>query len=179
MMKTPALFAAALALAISGCDAEPDTPVDGDIPAADNAVDSDPPADEAGSAGSADALRAIPARFLGAWDYVEGNCDPASDLRMEIGQRRIVFYESVGDVTGIRAEGDDAIVVAVVEDKGDSLVEKGVIGVDEIADGTVAFQDVGEERVGLFDHFWFHLAIPVDAERAAVFRGHRSEFVEP
>ena len=30
MMKTPALFAAALALAISGCDAEPDTPVDGD-----------------------------------------------------------------------------------------------------------------------------------------------------
>ena len=111
MMKTPALFAAALALAISGCDAAPDTPVDGDIPAADNAVDSDPPADEAGSAGSADALRAIPARFLGAWDYVEGNCDPASDLRMEIGQRRIVFYESVGDVTGIRAEGDDAIVV--------------------------------------------------------------------
>ena len=55
----------------------------------------------------------------------------------------------------------------------------GVIGVDEIADGTVAFQNVGEERVCLFDHFWFHLAIPVDAERAAVFRGHRSEFVEP
>ncbi|GGA06933.1 hypothetical protein GCM10010923_16120 [Blastomonas marina] len=111
MMKTPALFAAALVLAISGCDAAPDTPVDGDIPAADNAADSAPPADEAGNADSADALRAIPARFLGAWDYVEGNCDPTSDLRMEIGQRRIVFYESVGDVTGIRAEGEDAIVV--------------------------------------------------------------------
>ena len=94
MMKTPALFAAALALAISGCDAEPDTPVDGDISAADNVADSAPPADEAGNAGSADALRAIPARFLGAWDYVEGNCDPASDLRMEIGQRR--RHEHVG-----------------------------------------------------------------------------------
>ena len=43
----------------------------------------------------------IPAAFRGVWDYVEGSCDPASDMRVEIGPKTMQFYESHGDVTGV------------------------------------------------------------------------------
>ncbi len=128
-MRLSALLTAVLALTIAGCEDSPADP--GPSEAAQTGTvtaqsDTPPSADAAPTdvARSARELRAIPARFLGAWDYIQGNCNPASDLRMEIGPRRIVFYESVGDVTGIQAENDDAIVVAMsMSGEGDSWTQ--------------------------------------------------------
>ena len=44
---------------------------------------------------------AIPAGFIGVWDYEKGTCDPASDMRLAIGQDRFEFYESVGEVKAV------------------------------------------------------------------------------
>lgn len=54
---------------------------------------------------------AIPERFRGVWDNAKGNCNPASDLRMEIGAVSIEFYESLGTVTNVTAESPNAIMV--------------------------------------------------------------------
>jgi hypothetical protein len=43
----------------------------------------------------------VPARFRGVWDYTEGSCSEASDLRMEISGSEIMFYESIGIVTAV------------------------------------------------------------------------------
>ena len=51
-------------------------------------------------------LPEIPAQFLGVWDYVEGSCAPESDMRLEITQTQLVFYESVGDIRSFQTEGD-------------------------------------------------------------------------
>ena len=53
----------------------------------------------------------IPERFRGVWDYVEGNCDPASDLRMTVLPREIEFYESHGRITGVMVGGPDIVTV--------------------------------------------------------------------
>lgn len=66
----------------------------------------------------------IPARFHGVWDYEEGTCDPASDMRMEISADEILFYESIGRVTGVKAEGDDIIVSLDMEGEGENWQEK-------------------------------------------------------
>ncbi|HAN88805.1 MAG TPA: hypothetical protein DCQ48_05640, partial [Erythrobacter sp.] len=55
----------------------------------------------------------IPAAFRGVWDYVEGSCDPASDLRVEIGPETMQFYESFGEVTRIEVAGPQDIVVSL------------------------------------------------------------------
>lgn len=145
-MRNLTLLGAATALALAGCDSGPAAPTDSETaPAtmADTDTSLAEPGDES-VARAANELRTIPARFLGTWDHVEGSCDPASDLRMEIGQRRIMFYESVGDVTGIQAENDNAIVVTMsmtgegeswqettrltIEDGGDRLVPSSADG---------------------------------------------------
>ena len=56
-------------------------------------------------------LSAVPEPFRGVWDTAQGSCNPNSDLRVEIGSNSFRFYESTGEVTGIRADGADAIVV--------------------------------------------------------------------
>lgn len=55
----------------------------------------------------------IPAAFLGVWDYIEGTCNPASDLRIEIKPESMHFYESIGEVTGVEVESADRIVVSL------------------------------------------------------------------
>ena len=55
----------------------------------------------------------IPAAVRGVWDYVEGSCDPASDLRVEIGPDTMQFYESFGEVTRIEVAGPQDIVVSL------------------------------------------------------------------
>ena len=55
----------------------------------------------------------IPAAFRGVWDCVEGSCDPASDLRVEIGPETMQFYESFGEVTRIEVAGPQGIVVSL------------------------------------------------------------------
>lgn len=53
----------------------------------------------------------IPDRFHGIWDYVKGSCDPASDMRTEIAERGITFYESHGAVTALAVESPERITV--------------------------------------------------------------------
>lgn len=55
----------------------------------------------------------VPADFLGVWDHVEGSCDPASDLRVEIRPDAMQFYESYGEITRIEIESPRAIVVSL------------------------------------------------------------------
>lgn len=75
----------------------------------------------------------IPARFRGIWDYAQGDCDPDSDLRMEIGAKDIEFYEALGEVSKVEADGDAVLVTLEMEGEGESweqttrfvIVEKG------------------------------------------------------
>lgn len=60
----------------------------------------------------------IPARFRGVWDYVDGSCDPASDLRVEISADRVVFYESVGEVENVTPGPDGTEVELAMEGEG-------------------------------------------------------------
>ena len=52
----------------------------------------------------------MPDRFHGIWDYEKGRCDPSSDLRVEIAERGITFYESHGAVTAVTVESPAAVV---------------------------------------------------------------------
>lgn len=121
MTMRNALLAATFALAMAGCEADPRAPVDSEVAPAGVEDDETLRPDErsladeteTGVTRAATGLQSIPARFRGTWDYVEGDCDPASDLRMEVGERRILFYESVGEVTDIRPASDDAIIVTM------------------------------------------------------------------
>lgn len=62
----------------------------------------------------------IPTRFQGVWDYVEGTCSPESDLRMEVSGGEILFYESIGMVTDVEAEGEDVVVSLAMEGEGET-----------------------------------------------------------
>lgn len=66
---------------------------------------------------------AIPNRFIGVWDYIKGTCDPASDMRLEIGQAEFGFYESHGRVTGIRNEGEATIVDLDMSGEGETWTQ--------------------------------------------------------
>ena len=63
-------------------------------------------------------LDGIPARFRGVWDYVDGSCDPASDLRVEISADRVIFYESVGEVENVTDGPDGTEVDLAMEGEG-------------------------------------------------------------
>lgn len=56
-------------------------------------------------------IAVIPEPFQGIWDFVEGSCDPASDMRTEVAERGITFYESHGAVTALTAESPERIKV--------------------------------------------------------------------
>ena len=53
----------------------------------------------------------IPTEFRGVWDFIDGSCSASSDLRMEVRENRIGFYESEGRVAGLEAKGDDRVTV--------------------------------------------------------------------
>lgn len=55
----------------------------------------------------------VPAAFLGVWDYEMGSCNPASDLRIEIGPKAVEFYEARGEITGVTVEAPAAIVLSL------------------------------------------------------------------
>tara|TARA_B100000678_G_C18169505_1_gene486586 strand:+ start:625 stop:1206 length:582 start_codon:yes stop_codon:yes gene_type:complete len=57
-------------------------------------------------------LTAIPARFLGQWDAIDGPCSPDSEMFMTIRPGTIGFYESQGEVTSVR-RGKPGIVIAL------------------------------------------------------------------
>jgi hypothetical protein len=126
----------ALTLLLPACDSRvdpaPDTPAETPIPGEPGGGISDgadSPLDPAIAAGE------IPARFHGVWDALTGTCDPASDMRVEITARRIEYYESVGDVSGVGSEGDDAIADLVMEGEGETWVQPARLSLETLPDG--------------------------------------------
>ncbi|TRD11830.1 hypothetical protein FGU71_08155 [Erythrobacter insulae] len=122
-LVTPAL---ALALAACGAEAEQDAPSPEALDSAPAAAPDSVPVTQADPAVSdtasetAAAANTIPARFQGVWDYEGGTCAPESDLRMEISASEILFYESIGLVTGVTADKDAVIVTLAMEGEGET-----------------------------------------------------------
>ncbi|MEL7690642.1 hypothetical protein [Citromicrobium bathyomarinum] len=64
-------------------------------------------------------LTAIPARFLGQWDAIDGPCTPDSDMFMTIRPGTIGFYESQGEVTVVRRAKPGIVVALAMEGEGE------------------------------------------------------------
>lgn len=154
-MKHALGLAALLALAACGSDPEtpaaPETPIpvepDGGI--GDGAG---PPPDAVDVA----LANRIPTRFHGVWDHAEGTCDPASDLRMEISGSEILFYEAVGMVTDVEAEGDppngDVVVTLAMEGEGETWEQKTRLSLVQSRAGPRLETSDGEEPKGPDDY---------------------------
>lgn len=114
----PLAFAAAT-LALGACSSESEVAA----PEASDTAASESPATDATPGESAPLDEGIPAAMLGVWDYVEGTCDPASDLRLEIAADHLLFYESYGTVQSVARDGDDVTVALAMEGEGETWEE--------------------------------------------------------
>ena len=92
-------------LALAACSQGEPAPAETGVPS-----QADTPAPPAASTPLAQSLL-VPDQFQGIWDYVKGTCDPSSDLRVEIAERGITFYESHGAVTALTVDSPEVIVV--------------------------------------------------------------------
>jgi len=111
-------LAATLALTLAACSQEAEAPVESEVAPASNADDEKLREAERSLAdpteqGPTRQLTAIPQLFRGVWDALDGDCTRSSDLRIEIGERGMGFYEARGQVTDIVADGADAIVATM------------------------------------------------------------------
>ena len=115
MVVRPTLLLSLLALAACGGEGEREAaaPLRTEAPAEVQGQASEPPSPVA------PALRTIPVEFLGVWDAQSGTCDPASDLRVDIGEDTITFYESVGAVESVRNEAGTTIITLAMEGEGE------------------------------------------------------------
>ena len=120
-MKRIAPVAAAFFLALAACSpgeesSAPDEPVITGTSGGD--------ASDESTTDLATVEGAIPARYLGVWDYVDGTCSPESDMRMEIAPREITFYESYGAVSDVIPDGEDVIADLAMEGEGETWTNK-------------------------------------------------------
>lgn len=66
----------------------------------------------------------IPARFHGRWDASREACARASsEMRLSVAASSLRFYESVGQVTGVRAAGDAVAVDLRTTGEGETRTE--------------------------------------------------------
>lgn len=100
---------AALAFTLAACSQEPEAPAES---AVDPAALPSPAAPER-TTEAGQALDAIPLRFRGAWDALDGDCSLSSELRIEIGADALNFYEARGQVTEVVTDGADAIIAGM------------------------------------------------------------------
>ena len=131
-LATARLVLAPTLLALAACGGEPQqegsAPLQKEAPAPtpSQVPEASPPADHAS--------RLIPVEFLGVWDAQTGTCDPASDLRLEIGQGTITFYESIGTVESIRDDAGTTMVTLAMEGEGERWTQ--IIGLRFFDAGT-------------------------------------------
>ncbi len=130
------LLVIALAMVLTACERQaeptPDSPAETAIsvePDGDIGVQAKTQTDANATAGE------IPARFHGIWDAIAGNCDASSDTRVEIAARRIEYFESVGEVSGMGSDGDDAIVDLVMEGEGETWVQPSRLSLEATSAG--------------------------------------------
>ncbi|WP_151973377.1 hypothetical protein [Erythrobacter sp. EC-HK427] len=121
-LRIAALLPAIALIAACGGEAQEPAPTSDNPPAlaesADEQLAAAVPEDVVATPAAAEG--AIPAQFIGVWDYIEGTCDPASDMRLEISQDSLVFYESVGQVRSAQADGDTLRVDLAMSGEGES-----------------------------------------------------------
>lgn len=91
----------------------------------------------------AESAMAIPAKYAGVWDGVQGSCALESDLRMEIADKKITFYESSGIATKVEMEGEDALVSLDMSGEGETWKE--VLRLSLSADGKTLETSDGEK----------------------------------
>ena len=65
-------------------------------------------------------LTAIPARFLGQWDAIDGPCAPESEMFLTIRPGTITFYESQGEVASVRRGKPGIVVSLAMQGEGES-----------------------------------------------------------
>ena len=107
MMRLATLPAVLMLLA--SCAQDESAPVDSDVTASPARTErSLADETETGPTRARD-LTAIPERFRGVWG--DGDCSASSDLRLEIGEREIAFYESVGEVRSLNQSDDGSLVM--------------------------------------------------------------------
>lgn len=102
--------------------------------AAESAVSS-PSAPAATSDVTAERMTTIPSAYLGVWDFIDGNCNPDSDLRLKIAPDALTYYESYGEVQSLDVVGDAITVTMSMEGEGETwesretfrLVDNGTI----------------------------------------------------
>ena len=70
------------------------------------------------------ALTAIPARFLGQWDAVDGPCAPDSEMFMTIRPGTITFYESQGEVSAVRRGRPGIVVTLAMQGEGETWTSR-------------------------------------------------------
>lgn len=87
----------------------------------------------------------IPVEFLGVWDARTGTCNPASDLRLDIGEDSITFYESVGAVESVRDDAGTTMVTLAMEGEGERWTQ--TIGL-RLADAGTSLMVINPERPG-------------------------------
>ena len=104
----------ALSLVMAAAACSDPAPTDTETAPVETAIPVEPDGGIGDGAGPPMASRdTIPASFRGVWDIANGACNPASDLRMDIRDDEIEFYESMGNVTSVEVENPDAIVVSL------------------------------------------------------------------
>lgn len=111
MVRKPKVFAGlalGILLAVPACDVQTDSDAAGSE-ASVKTVDLE--GTERPERAPDGTLTAIPAQFHGIWDNEDGNCNPASDLRMEISGNGIGFYESMGKLNAVKAAEDGGLSV--------------------------------------------------------------------
>ncbi|WP_197920357.1 hypothetical protein [Aurantiacibacter sediminis] len=128
------MTAVAAALALSACSGEAEIDPEASEEAAGEAEMATPQVYESPKMESAEPPQLATADTLdptyhGVWDYVEGMCDPMSDMRLEISGDRLEFYESGGDIVNIERESN-----------GDRLVTVAMSGEGETWDTTFRFE---------------------------------------
>ena len=111
-------LALSLAFTLAACSQEDEPPVESEVAPVSTADDANLREAERSLAdpteqGPTRQLAAIPQRFRGVWDSLDGNCAPASELRMEIGADTLGFYEARGEVTDVMTDGADAIIAGL------------------------------------------------------------------
>ncbi|MEE4537959.1 MAG: hypothetical protein V2J51_05650 [Erythrobacter sp.] len=158
MMRTIVLLFTPLAL-LAACDQQEAGPVDSEVSPTSGADDEQTLpgerslADEApsGPTRAGSQLSVIPGAFTGVWDASSGSCDPASDLRMEIGSQDIIFYEARGAVESVTARNEASVSIDLaMEGEGETWDDTLVLSLSE--DGNLLTPlgtegDVGEPLV--------------------------------
>ena len=131
---------AVLALALSACGAPPPTEdastnnvvlAPEEVPVGSNAgaetrseAVNDAGAPAGNETGAPETTAAIPARFHGRWDASREACARASsEMRLTVAASTLRFYESVGQVTGVRSAGDAVAVDLRTTGEGETRTE--------------------------------------------------------